>query len=65
MPPVMEFYSTKDEESGVELYGIAWQEQGTADVYLGVAILFGVGAGNQGGTNGSMTDNAGCLIGTQ
>jgi hypothetical protein len=65
VPKVMEFIPLKDQESGLELCGIAWQEQGTGDAFLSAAILFGVGAGNQGGAAGTMTDNAGCLILTQ
>lgn len=65
IPKVMEFYPIKDDEgSGLELTGVTWQEQGTGDTFLSVAILFGVGAGNQGGAAGSITDNAGCLIQT-
>ena len=61
---VMRFYPLTDEESGLELCGISFQEAGTGDVYLTVAILFGVGVGNQGGAPGSVTDNAGLLLKT-
>ena len=59
IPRVMEFTSVKDDESGLELCGITWQEGGTGDVYLSAAILFGVGCGKQGTGAGAMTDNAG------
>jgi hypothetical protein len=62
VPKVMSFDSVRDSESELELCGISWQEAGTGDVYLTVAILFGVGVGNQGGALGTVTDNAGCLI---
>jgi hypothetical protein len=62
IPRVMEFTSTKDDESGLELCGISWQEGGTGDVYLAVALLFGVACGNQGTGAGAMTDNAGLKL---
>ena len=62
VPKVMEFYPLRDAESRLELTGVSWQEQGTADVYLSAAILFGVGCGNQGGAAGTMTDSAGPKI---
>jgi hypothetical protein len=58
----MKFYPLKDEESGLELTGLSWQEGGTGDVYVAAAILFGTHVGNGGQPAGSMTDNAGCLI---
>jgi hypothetical protein len=61
---VMDFYPLRDDESNLELCGIAWQEAGTGDVYITVAILFGVGVGNQRGGAGTVTDDAGCLIKT-
>ena len=65
IPIMMDFHPAKDAQSGLELTGIVWQESGTGDTYLSVAILFGVGVGNQGAGAGSMTDHAGCLIRTQ
>jgi hypothetical protein len=58
----MAFYPLKDEHTGLEMTGIAWQEVGTGDLYVSAAILFGLGLGNQNGTPGSKTDNAGLLI---
>ena len=60
----MKFYPVKDEGSGLELTGVAWQEAGTGDVLLAVAILFGVHVGNGGGAAGSMTDYAGLVLRT-
>lgn len=60
----MSFTSVSDVDSGLELCGIGWQESGRGDVFLSVAVLFGVAAGNQGGAPGSMTDQAGCRITT-
>jgi hypothetical protein len=65
VPVLMEFSNARDEASGLELTGITWQESGTGDTYFSVAILFGVGVGNQGGAAGTVTDNAGLLIKTQ
>lgn len=59
---VMDFYPMSDAESGVEMTGVAWQEQGTGNVYVGCGLLFGIGAGAQGGAAGSITDNAGVRI---
>ena len=58
VPKVMEFYPMVDEESGVNMTGAAWQEAGTGDVYVSAGLLFGIGAGKQGGAVGTITDNA-------
>lgn len=65
VPQVMEFYPLVDEETGLFLTGVAWQEVGTGDVYVSAAILFGTGLGNQGGAAGTITDNAACLFQSQ
>lgn len=62
VPTVMEFHQIQDDDSGLYMTGASWQEQGTGDVYVSCGILFGVGAGAQGGAAGVMTDNAGCRI---
>ncbi len=62
VPKVMEFYPVQDDESKLSLTGVTWQEQGTGDTFLSVAILFGTGVGNQGGAPGSVTDNAGLVL---
>ena len=62
VPQIMEFYPMQDEESGIFMTGVAWQEVGTGDVYVSAGVLFGVGAGNQGGAAGTITDNGGLLI---
>jgi hypothetical protein len=56
---VVDFTPIKDSDSGLELTGITWMEQGTGDVFLSAAILFGIACGNQGGAAGSLTDAAG------
>lgn len=62
VPKIMEFYPMSDAESGFEMMGVAWQEPGTGNVYVGAGALFGVGAGKQGGAAGTITDNAGVRI---
>jgi len=62
VPQVMEFFPIEDDETGLQLLGVQWQEVGTGDVYVSCAILFGIGSGNQGGAPGSVTDNAGLLL---
>jgi hypothetical protein len=62
VPKVMEFYPLEDGESGVFMTGATWQEAGTGDVYLAAGVLFGVGAGKQGGAAAAITDNAGLRI---
>jgi hypothetical protein len=64
-PEIMRFFPMSDPESGIQAMGVMWQEQGTGDVIVSCAILFGVGAGNQGGAAGSGTDNAGVIVTTQ
>ncbi len=62
VPKVMEFYNIVDPETNIPMTAAGWQEAGTGDVYIGAGILFGVGAGKQGGNNGTITDNAGIRI---
>jgi hypothetical protein len=59
--PTMAFWPVTD-ESGLEMMGVGFQEQGTVDVYVALAMLLGIGVGNRGGAAGTVTDNAGCLI---
>jgi hypothetical protein len=62
VPKVMEFYPIQDEESGLFMTGVGWQEVGTGDVYVSAALLFGIGAGSQGGGAGKITDSAGVIV---
>ena len=64
-PEVMRFFPMSDPESGIQAVGVMWQEPGTGDVIVSVGILFGISVGNQGGANGSITDNAGVVVTTQ
>jgi len=38
----MSFHEVRDPESRLTLTGVSWQEVGTGDVYVSVALLFGV-----------------------
>jgi hypothetical protein len=64
-PTIMRFFPLSDPESGLNAIGVMWQEPGTGDVIVTVAILFGIGAGNQGGAANTVTDQAGLVITTQ
>ena len=48
-----------DEETGLSLMGITWQDPGTFDLYYTVVIMYGAAAGKQGGSAGALTDYAG------
>lgn len=61
-PEIMRFFPMSDPESGLNMIGVMWQEQGTGNVQVAVAILVGVTAGNQGGAAGSATDNAAVYV---
>jgi len=56
------FYPMQDDESGLFILGVAWQEVGTGDVYVSAADFVRASAGNQAGAPGSGTDNAGLLV---
>jgi hypothetical protein len=62
VPKVQDFYPLEDPESGVFMTGTSWQEVGTGDVYVACGILFGTGAGAQGGVAGTITDKAGVRL---
>jgi hypothetical protein len=63
VPTIMDFYPLVDSNnSGLPMTGVAWQEVGTGDVYVGCGVLFGASAGNQGTGAGNITDNAGLLL---
>jgi len=62
VPKIMQFFQLADEQSGVEITAVCWQEGGTGDIYVSVCLLFGTFIGNNGGTIGSGTDNAGLIL---
>lgn len=61
IPQVMRHEIVQDPESGLALMAIFWQEQGTADVYMTVTLLWGSIAGKQAGASaaGTAADYAG------
>ena len=65
IPTIMRFEQIEDALSGMSLTGVCWQEPGTGDLIVSAAVLFGIGAGNQGGAAGTITDNAGVVVTTQ
>jgi hypothetical protein len=46
----------------LSLLGIQWQKQGTFDVWLTVALLFGTSVGTRGGAADSGTDKSGVKL---
>jgi hypothetical protein len=56
------FYPLEDEDTKLQLCGVAFSEPGTGDAILSCAILYGVHCGNGGGVVGSITDNAGLKL---
>ena len=62
VPRIMDFVPVTDPETGLTLMSVAWQQSGTGDIYYTVAVLFGVTAGKQAGSNGTITDKAGLRL---
>jgi hypothetical protein len=65
IPQIASFETMTDEDTGLTLLGIKWIEQGTFDVYVTVAVMYGAVAGAQGGDAGTKTDYAGHRIITE
>lgn len=61
---IMAFDQVSD-DSGLSLTGVSWQQPGTGDVFVSIAILYGLFVGTNGGAALSGTDLAGLLIKTQ
>ncbi len=61
---IMQFFPISDPDTGLEMTGVAWQQPGTGDVYVSAAVLYGIGAGAQGGAADSKTDPAGIRVKT-
>jgi hypothetical protein len=58
IPNIANFEVVTDEESGLSMLGIAWQQPNTFDQILTVTLLYGASAGAQGGSAGDITDKA-------
>lgn len=59
VPVTSRFEVATDPESGLSLLGIYWQKQGTLDVWMTIALLYGVTVGAAGGSANTRTDPAG------
>lgn len=53
-----------DPNSGLSLLGLQWVQLGTFDIWLTVALLYGIKAGKQAGAAGTITDYAGRFVKT-
>lgn len=59
IPQVMAQEVISDPDSGMQFLLFKWQEAGTGDLYMSLALLFGAVCGAQGGSAGAKTDYAG------
>jgi len=59
VPKVVETVPMQDDESGMPFTAVGYQKYGTGDVTFSIGVLFGIGAGNQGGAADTKTDPAG------
>lgn len=59
IPSVANAETVTDAETGLSLMGITWQKQGTFDIYTTLVWMYGINAGNDGGSTGVKTDYAG------
>lgn len=62
VPSIASFDTVTDTDSGLTLLGIKWMAAGTFDVWLTVALIWGVTAGKNGGSAGAINDKAGYRI---
>ena len=58
IPKIANFNSLTDPDSGLTLLGIQWMHAGTFDIWLSVALIWGVTAGKNGGSAGAIMDKA-------
>ncbi len=64
IPQTSRMEVVQDPDTGLAMLGVAWQQQGTLDTYVTIALLYGLKAGAQGGAGGSITDHAGHWVKT-
>ena len=62
IPENMSITQMQDPGTGMPFTAAGYQKYGTGDIIFALAILFGVGAGNQGGAADTITDRAGCRL---
>lgn len=61
VPQIAGFETVTDPESGLSFLGIKWQEPGTFDIYMTIALLYDAVAGAQAGSANAITDKAGVI----
>jgi hypothetical protein len=59
LPKVANVVEVTDPDTGLTFLGIMWQKAGTFDIWMTVTLLFGVAAGKQAGSAGTICDYAG------
>lgn len=59
IPAISRVNTVTDADTGLTLMGITWQKSGLFDVYTTLVWIYGMAAGKQGGTAGTLTDYAG------
>lgn len=64
IPSIAAVETMTDPDTGLTLMGIKWMEQGTMDIYVTVAVMYGAVGGNQAGATGALTDYAGHRVTT-
>jgi len=64
IPSISKVDVVSDADTGLSMMGITYQDPHTFDVYTTLTWIYGVVAGCQGGTDGSLTDNGGIRLGT-
>ena len=62
IPENMAIFPMQDPATGLPFTAAGYQKYGTGDIIFALAILFGVGAGNQGGAGDTITDRAGVRL---
>lgn len=62
IPENMAIFPQVDPESGMPFTAVGYQKYGTGDIVFSIALLFGVAAGNQGGSADTITDRAGVRL---
>lgn len=59
VPATSRFEVATDPETGLSLLGVYWQKQGTLDVWMTIALIYGATCGTAGGSANTRTDPAG------
>lgn len=62
VPQTAQFTPVRDEDTGLTLTMITYQEQGTANLVMTVAAMYGVSCGKRDGSANTITDRAGILL---